>query len=374
MQTRLSASLVVVLCGSARAQDAPAKPAHEPSDEEADPKRAIAPLSTPAQPRPTPPPPSRGPTGKFQVGVGYSTDAHFVAHASISQSNLFGTGDSLALDAQLSSLRQLVALRFADPHFLDTDFSLGASVYADHRQLPGFTRAATGATVTLGHALGDHVYAYVGYRLEHVSASTGDRNAAARVLDPGEPGFGVGPSLRSGMISSLRAGLTYNTLDTPLLPHRGTTIGASFEVADPLLGSDFQLTRATMSLSTHQPIGPFTLHLGAHLSAIDSTDPLGVPLTERLFLAGSTDIRGYALGALGPIDPLTGNPIGGNALFAGHIELEVPLIPRHGVSVEGFYDVGGVLDRGGAGQIGRSTGFGLIWRSPLGPLRLDLAF
>ena len=44
------------------------------------------------------------------------------------------------------------------------------------------------------------------------------------------------------------------------------------------------------------------------------------------------------------------------------------------MSVEGFYDIGGVFDRSGAGQIGRSTGFGVLWRSPLGPLRLDLAF
>ena len=373
-QTLMSASLVAVFGGSAGAQVAPDPPAL-PDDGattpslDLDPDPPLSPMAVPAQPSPSVPGPhAHDPTGKFQIGVGYGTDSHFFAHAGISQSNLFGTGDFLALDAQLSSLSQLFEVRFIDPHFLDSDVAFAPTLYTERRVLPGFTRDATGGTFTLAHAIGDHATAFVGYRLEDVTATPDDLTVAAR----GDT-FST-PSLRSGVISALRAGAAYSTLDSPVMPLRGSSIGVTGELAEPWLGSDFQLTRLNAWANTHQSIGPFTLHLGGTLASVTSSDPLGVPLNERLFLDGSSQVRGFAPGALGPIDPLTGNPIGGNLFVTGHAELEVPVSRRLGLSMDGFYDAGGIFDRSGAGQFGQSTGVGVIWRSPLGPLHLDLAF
>src|SRR5262249_1334177 len=101
--------------------------------------------------------------------------------------------------------------------------------------------------------------------------------------------------------------------------------------------------------------------------------PFGVPMSERLFLDGSSDLRGYAPGSIGPIDAL-GRPIGGNFAAFGHAELEVPLVRSIGLAATTFYDVGGIFDKTGGGQIGSSAGFGILWRSPIGPLAFDWAY
>ena len=361
-QTLVAASLVIGLGGSALAQVATDPPA--PADE----APLIPPSLVPAQPKPTPPPPPPPPTGRFQVGAWYSTDDHVGVLADVSQSNLFGTGDLLALDARLSARRQLFEMRFVDPHILDSDVALGASIYNDRRVLPGFDRQAAGAQTTATLPLGDHVRAFVGYRIEHVTPEPNGPQLIARADDPGEP------PLRDLTIASLRAGLIYRTLDSPRMPLRGTSMGATLEVADPRFGSDVQLTKMSAWMNTHQRLGPFTVHVGAHFSSVTSTDPEGVPLSERLFLDGSSDIRGFAPGALGPIDPVTGVPIGGNYQLTGSAELETPIVRSIGLSAFGFYDAGGIVDVHGVGQLGQSTGFGLRWRSPIGPIELAWAF
>src|SRR5258706_1287797 len=99
-QIIVSASLVVVLDSAALAQAEPDP--SEPVDDEArlQPPGEIEPASDP-------PPPPRKPTGQFSIGAGFSTDDAFIAKAGISQSNLFGTGNLLALDATISMRRQL---------------------------------------------------------------------------------------------------------------------------------------------------------------------------------------------------------------------------------------------------------------------------
>jgi outer membrane protein insertion porin family len=64
------------------------------------------------------------PTGTFQIGAGFSSVENFIAQAQISQNNLFGRGQTLALQAQLSSLRQQFLLRFVEPYFLDTNWTV----------------------------------------------------------------------------------------------------------------------------------------------------------------------------------------------------------------------------------------------------------
>src|SRR6202042_2165228 len=64
------------------------------------------------------------PTGTFQVGAGFSSIESFIATAQVQQANLFGNGQSLALQAQVSALRQLITLRYFEPYFFDTDWSM----------------------------------------------------------------------------------------------------------------------------------------------------------------------------------------------------------------------------------------------------------
>src|SRR5262249_7386267 len=91
-----------------------------------------------------------------------------------------------------------------------------------------------------------------------------------------------------------------------------------------------------------------------------------VPMSERLYLDGSSDIRGYAPGGI------LGS--GGAYEALGRASIEAPIVRSLGLSIEGFGDVGAMWNEARDGQLGASFGFGLIWRSPLGPLRFDWAF
>ncbi|HEY1555531.1 MAG TPA: BamA/TamA family outer membrane protein [Kofleriaceae bacterium] len=318
---------------------------------------------------PTSAPSPDGATGTLAVGAGYVTDDKLFATAAIAQPNLFGTGDALSLFAGISSLHQLFTMRFVQPYFLDSDFTLDTQLYNDTRLLPGFTRNAVGGTMTASQRLSPHVRAYVGYRLEQVSGDPGD---AVMPLARGVPGA---PPLGDDLISAARAGIEYDTRDSRFSPTRGTDLGVGVEYASPLLGSDLELGTVTAWAGTHQPIGPAILHLEGTFTGLASPDV--IPLADRLFLMGSSDVRGYLPGAFGPVDA-DGDPIGGNMKLTGRSSLEVPL-GGSGLSLEGFLDYARVSDTsmtsryGLASAAGLSVGFGVIWRSPLGPLRLDFA-
>ncbi len=84
---------------------------------------------------------SERPTGTFQIGAGFSSVENFIAQAQISQNNLFGRGQTLALQAQISSLRQLFLLRFVEPYFLDTMWTFAFDLYNQSRSFGTVLRA-----------------------------------------------------------------------------------------------------------------------------------------------------------------------------------------------------------------------------------------
>src|SRR3970282_361555 len=83
------------------------------------------------------------PTGTFQIGAGFSSVENFIAQAQISQNNLFGRGQLLALQPQRPSLRQLFLLQFQDPYFLDTDWTFGFNLFNQQRLFTSFLRKST---------------------------------------------------------------------------------------------------------------------------------------------------------------------------------------------------------------------------------------
>src|SRR5205814_460695 len=93
------------------------------------------------------------PTGTFQVGAGFSSIENFIATAQIQQANLFGNGQSLALQAQISSLRQLVSIRFFEPYFLDSLFNTSVDLYDQLRVYNDFSQSSRGGALTFGYPL-----------------------------------------------------------------------------------------------------------------------------------------------------------------------------------------------------------------------------
>ncbi len=87
-------------------------------------------------------------TGTFQVGAGFSSVENFIGQAQVAQNNLFGRGQSLQIQGQISSIRQLFSLRFVDPYFLDTKLTFSFSAYNSLLYYPSFNRTARGGELT----------------------------------------------------------------------------------------------------------------------------------------------------------------------------------------------------------------------------------
>jgi outer membrane translocation and assembly module TamA len=102
-----------------------------------------------------------------------------------------------------------------------------------------------------------------------------------------------------------------------------------------------------------------------------------LPASERFFAGGDTSVRGYALDRLGTPETIDRNgfPLGGNAVIVLNAELRVPVWKD--IGVVGFVDAGNVFNRVGDfdfGEIRPTTGFGFRYKSPIGPIRVDLGF
>ena len=99
-----------------------------------------------------------------------------------------------------------------------------------------------------------------------------------------------------------------------------------------------------------------------------------VPDFQRFYAGGSNSVRGWGLNQLGPRDSV-GNLTGGRSLLEGSVELRLRAFADLGAAF--FLDAGNVGTRHGAfapSDLRWSTGAGLRYLTPVGPLRIDLAY
>lgn len=351
---------------------------------------------------------SERPTGTFQIGAGFSSVENFIAQAQISQNNLFGRGQTLTLQAQLSSLRQLFLLRFVEPYFLDTNWTFAFDLYNQSRAFDTFARNASGGDLTWGYPLSYEARAFLTYKLEDVSITTGTAGFAdfGAVREPIEA-TDVANLFRGGITSSLRASISWDSRNNRLFPSEGWYHTLFVEWADRYTGSENIFVRWGGFARHYRELwGPFVLKLNAEVGVTTSRDALGVPISERYLIGGIFDVRGFRPRSLGPIlltgrdpdDRLRQLPLGGNMQVIWNSEIEFPLFKRVGISGVVFFDMGNAYNleaRYCSGLdsvrpavslkfdpcfqfpeslisgIRKSVGFGFRWFSPIGPLRFE---
>ena len=349
------------------------------------------------------------PTGTFQIGAGFSSVENFIAQAQISQNNLFGWGQTLALQAQLSGLRQLFSLRFIEPYFFDTKWTFAIDIYNQTTAQVNFARNATGGSLSWGYPLSYPTRAFLTYKLEDVGVSTSARGIifSGGVASPASANS-VANLFRGGFTSSVRASMTYDTRDNRLFATRGIFSNIFVEIADEFTGSQNTFVRWGGFGRYYRPIwGPFILKLNTELGFITSRLAEGVPITERYIVGGINDIRGFRPRTLSPAilvqqpgepSQLSTLPLGGNMQLIFNSEIEFPLFQRVGISGVVFFDAGNAYnleekwcsrEANIAVQLSRkinpcfdfpasltegirtSVGFGFRWFSPIGPLRFE---
>jgi len=214
-------------------------------------------------------------------------------------------------------------------------------------------------------------------------------------------------------LSSFSGSLVRDTRDDVVDPASGEVVSVDAKVAGRAIGSEVGFAKTFMQAFIYRilpgtrrvivaagarlglsvgfprfdletPLTPIELvENGQSLAAVPANRqrPL-LPISERFFTGGDATVRGYAFDRLGIAAGLPGAtideggfPQGGNAVVILNGELRVPVTQNLGVV--GFLDAGNVYDRVSnisLGQIRGGVGFGVRYRSPVGPIRVDLGF
>lgn len=296
----------------------------------------------------------------------------------VNRSNFLGLGHTIGFQGRLSSIQKRALITYMAPQFKGNDrLNLTiTALYDDSRDIATFNARRQEAAVQLAQRV--------------TKATTIQYRVAYRRVAVSE--LKINPSLiplfsQDIQLGSLSTTFIQDRRDDPTDPRRGiyNTLDATY--AFNPFGVNTTFTRLLGRNATyHRLTRDLVLARSTSLGAIDRISEADVPLPERFFAGGATSHRGFNENQAGPRDLLTGFPIGGKALLINNTELRFPLI---GDNIGGvlFHDAGNVYsnfntisfrvkqrDLEDFDYMVHAVGFGVRYRTPIGPVRIDLAY
>jgi len=320
-------------------------------------------------------------TGEFSFGGGYSSIDMLVGFVEISQRNFdimnfptfTGGGQNLTIKAEIGMVRNNFNVGWTDPWIFGYPYAFGFDVYRASHNRTGdlgwaYDEVRTGGDVRLGKEFNEYLRGNLIYRLEEVKIDNIIENASQDFKN--EQG--------TNWISSLLLDLTMDTRDNVFTPSKGVVLNGSIEDAGGVFGGDKDFVRGTFSASYYHTF--FEKLLLEVKGRAGIADPYGdskeLPIYERFYAGGANTIRGYKERRVGPRDSGSGDPIGGEAILVGNVELTFPVYEK---ILKGavFYDVGNVWRRSEqfmAGGYKSGAGVGVRVNTPLGPVRVDYGY
>jgi outer membrane protein insertion porin family len=317
------------------------------------------------------------PTGSINLGVGFSSTDKVVLSAGIRQDNVFGSGTSLGLDVNTSKANRTIALTQYDPYFTTDGISRSTELYYRTYQPLYYTGDTTykivqqGGNVKFGVPFSetDTVFFGIGYERTTIDVSSNTPLAYQNFVT------------KNGRITNnipITVGWSKDQRDSALVPTRGRYQQANLEVGIP--GGDLEYYRAYYQHQYFYPVSKsFTLAFNNEIGYGHGYGNKDFPVFKNYYAGGIGSVRGYETSTLGPRDA-NGIAIGGASKFVGNMEFIFPL-PGSGVDrtvrLFTFFDYGNVFAEGQPYKLGEmrySTGFGLSWLSPIGPLKISMGF
>ena len=320
-------------------------------------------------------------TGEISLGAGFSTTDGALGDFSISEHNLLGTGRELRFGAMLSQRRQQYDISFTEPYFLNRDLSAGVDLYRVERNnqtYSHYSETNTGFTLRAGYPLAEHLRHRVSYSLTNTRIG-------------GIPTVGVSPYIQeetgTRIISQFGHELVYDTRNSKTDPVSGYVLSLANNIAGA--GGNDKFLSSRVKATIYETLPGWDKWVGSLGGEAGYITGLGqrISITDRFFIGGDT-LRGFRTAGIGPRDVATGDALGGNQFYRGSAEVRFPLgLPEElGVSGHAFTDVGTLskaqlsapsatvrTDPRDSGSLRAAVGVGLIWRSPMGPVGVDIA-
>ena len=375
------------------------------------------------------------PTGEFSVSGGYSTADGFIGEVSVADRNLMGRGNYGKASFTYGQRVRGFDLSFVEPFLFGYRMAGGIDVFARQNLASNYISydsQTIGTNLRLGFALTEEIAfqpRYTFYQqkvtlptqlnncqfssnaLINGGAGVNPQNEAGQVpgqLDTtvnvpygcyadGEASLAVRKELAAGPVNVSLLGYTvsYNTLDNNRAPTSGLFAELKQDFAG--VGGDVKFIRTQVEGRTYyEVINDVVGVLKLQAGNISSWGGSQMRMLDQ-FQMGPNLVRGFAPAGLGPRDltlGTTNDPLGGSLYWGASVEAQTPLyfLPKDvGIKVAVFADAGSLWNYQGPtfwnvtgetlqvgldspSMIRSSVGVGLLWDSPLGPLRFDLAY
>ncbi len=322
------------------------------------------------------------PTGSIMAGAGFSSSQGLVLSGSISQQNVFGSGNFLAVQVNSGSINKVYSVSYTNPYFTDNGISRGFDVYkrdVDTSRLSSVTQYKTstlGGGVRFGIPLNEKDTVSLGLAAERIENSIVDDTSSKVINFINEYG---------SVVNTVRADLGWarDTRDSLLYPTTGSLQRVYGEVGLP--GLDLEYYKASYQHQWFQTFAKhFTLMLNGEVGYAESYNDKTLPYFKNFYAGGIGSVRGYRTSSLGPRDT-NDLALGGNSRVVVNAEVLFPfpgLSSDKSVRLGTFVDGGMVFGKGDAsgryeridfGEMRYAAGVSLSWSSPIGPLKFSLA-
>ena len=371
------------------------------------------------------------PTGEFSISGGYSTADGLIAEVSVADRNLMGRGNYAKASVTYGQYVKGFDLSFVEPYLFGYRMAGGIDLFARQNlanNYVSYDSQTVGTNLRLGFAVTEEIAFAPRYSFyqQKITLPNQYNDCQFSSNTPGNGGPGVNPTneangsdlfvnvpygcyqngeaslavrkeLAAGPVNTSLVGYTvsYNTLDNNRVPTSGLYTELKQDFAG--VGGDVQFIRTSAEARNYYEV--FSDVVSVFKLQAGNITPWGGQSLRMLdqFQMGPQLVRGFAPAGIGPRDltiGTTNDSLGGSMFWGASLEAQTPLyfLPKDiGIKIAAFADAGNLwnyqgptswsvtgetlqVGLDGVGKIRSSVGVGLLWDSPLGPLRFDLAY
>ncbi|MBI5436669.1 MAG: outer membrane protein assembly factor BamA [Nitrosomonadales bacterium] len=314
------------------------------------------------------------PTGDFSVGAGISSGEGLVLTGSVTERNLFGSGNYLSTKINTSKVNKVYSVSYTNPYYTDEGMSRGFDIYqrdvnSARTAVSQYNSSTLGGGVRYGLPISDDETVHYGLAAERTKLGL-TASSPQRFIDYVNT-FGASTTNLLGTV-----GWSHDSRDSAIYATEGMVQHALAEIALPV--SNQRYYKLTYQQQWFHPVSrDVTLMLNGEGGVGNGYGGRPLPFFKNFYAGGTGSVRGYEPNSLGPRD-INNNALGGNKRIIGNAELLFPvpgMTKEKSVRLSVFADAGAVYGPdnliAGATGLRYSAGVAIAWISPVGPLKIS---
>ncbi|MCK4943045.1 MAG: BamA/TamA family outer membrane protein [Candidatus Aminicenantes bacterium] len=301
----------------------------------------------------------------YGFGIGWEDRKNFRGSLEYQAPNIFKSYSTLSAILQIGFSEKRAVLSYDTPYFLRSSLSSSFKIWDEDEIYPSykFNRYGLGESIIKKISPNSFIMASLNwYRTKLTELLVSEQG-----IDQLDVPFDT---------TAISLFYVMEKRDDPFNPLTGDFFSSNLKIGLPLFEKDYSFFKFFWS---YQKNIRLSKRSNISFSVRNGFSAGDMSITERFFAGGVHSFRGTRNDHLGPLDPETDKPRGGNALLLFNLEATFPIIaiPIEDLYYSVFVDFGNVFDSTrdlSLNNLEKAVGFGLKYKTPFGPLRVDLAW